>query len=418
MGEWQGTVENVAVSVGNTLGVSSGTNLNAPSLNTSLSTNLKTNLSINAAVWKDRRVFITGHTGFKGGWLSLWLSSLGANVTGYALKPDTEPNFFNIAKIGECTNSIIADIRDYPSLLAAVKQAQPEVIFHLAAQPLVRRSYADPRETYETNVMGTVNILETARHTPSVRAVVVVTSDKCYDNKETPTGYIETDPMGGHDPYSNSKGCAELVTSAFRKSYFSGDSTRVPANAVLVASARAGNVIGGGDWSEDRLIPDLLRAFAKNEAAIIRNPNAIRPWQHVMEPLSGYIMLAERQLNQDRSCASAWNFGPSEAEAIPVAQIADQLCKLWGHAATWKKDNASVGATATPTSAPPQEAQLLSLNSSKARSQIGWQTILPLNTALGLVVDWQNAYLRGQDMQAVTLVQIKDYAGTFAAKSA
>ncbi len=414
MGQRRGAVENLAVSVGHTLVASSNTNLNAPNPNTSFGTNL----SINAAAWKGRRVFITGHTGFKGGWLSLWLSSLGANVTGYALKPDTEPNFFSVAKIGERTNSVIADILDYPTLLSAMQKGQPAVIFHLAAQPLVRRSYADPRETYETNVMGTVNVLEAARHIPSVHAVVIVTSDKCYDNKASPgpstaasAAFIETDPMGGHDPYSNSKGCAELVTSAFRDSYFSSDS----ANAkVLVASARAGNVIGGGDWSEDRLIPDLLRAFTRKEAAIVRNPNAIRPWQHVMEPLSGYIMLAERLLNQDRPCAGAWNFGPSDTESIPVAKIANQLCALWGNTATWTQDNASAlaeaaGAIAT-TAAQPHEAHFLALNSGKARAQLGWQAVLPLNAALALVVDWQSAFLRGADMRGVTVGQIAAYS--------
>ncbi len=434
MGQRRGTLENLAVSVVDNLSASSNTTLNAPSPNNSLgtnlstspstkprtnpSTNLSTDLGINAAAWKGRRVFITGHTGFKGGWLSLWLSSLGANVTGYALKPDTEPNFFSVAKIGEHTKSIIADIRDYPTLLSAMQKAQPEVIFHLAAQALVRRSYADPRETYETNVMGTVNVLEAARHIPSVHAVVIVTSDKCYDNKESPgssnaasAAFIETDPMGGHDPYSNSKGCAELVTSAFRDSYFSSDS----ANAkVLVASARAGNVIGGGDWSEDRLIPDLLRAFTNNKAAVVRNPNAIRPWQHVMEPLSGYIMLAERLLNQDRRCGSAWNFGPSDTESIPVAKIADQLCALWGNSATWTQDSASASGEATGTTATtaeqPHEAHFLALNSGKARSQLGWQAVLPLNATLQLVVDWQNAFLRGEDLRGATLGQIDTYS--------
>jgi len=362
-------------------------------------------VGLDLGAWRGRRVFITGHTGFKGGWLSLWLSSLGAHVTGYALAPNTEPNFFTLAKLSADTGSTIDgiqnDIRDYPRLLSAVQQAQPEVIFHLAAQPLVRRSYADPRETYETNVMGTVNLLEAARHTPSVRAVVIVTSDKCYENRHTHTGYVEDDAMGGHDPYSNSKGCAELVTSAFRKSYFSAapSKTLVSATSTLIASARAGNVIGGGDFSDDRLIPDLLRAFSKHQPATIRYPQAVRPWQHVLEPICGYIMLAERLLKAEQSFASAWNFGPADTDSVTVAQIADKLCSLWGHPASWQQDGNQHA----------HEASVLRLNSAKARTQLAWQAIFPLQAALVLTVDWHNAYLRGDDMRALSLQQINDY---------
>ena len=363
--------------------------------------NMGVSLSLSASIWHGRRVFITGHTGFKGGWLSLWLSSLGAKITGYALAANTEPNYFTAANIGECINSVIADIRDYTCLLEAMRQAQPEIIFHLAAQPLVRRAYRDPRETYETNVMGTVNVLEAARHTPGVHGVVIVTSDKCYENREVNSGYAESDPMGGHDPYSSSKGCAELVTSAFRHSYFSSNAAEV-----LIASARAGNVIGGGDWSEDRLIPDLLRAFSKNAVALIRNPRAIRPWQHVMEPLCGYIMLAERLLQNDHQFASAWNFGPANTNSVPVAQIADQFCKLWGQQAAWQQD----------ANEHPHETHLLALNSDKVRSQLGWQAILPLNAALALIVDWHTAFARGDDMRTVSLGQIQNYSELATAK--
>ena len=379
-------------------------------------------MALDPSAWRGRRVFITGHTGFKGGWLSLWLSSLGAHVTGYALAPNTEPNFFTLAKLSADTGSTIDgiqnDIRDYPRLLNAVQQVQPEVIFHLAAQPLVRRSYANPRETYETNVMGTVNLLEAARHTSSVRAVVVVTSDKCYENHETHTGYVEDDPMGGHDPYSNSKGCAELVTSAFRKSYFSSGASETFGGSIhtLIASARAGNVIGGGDFSEDRLVPDLLRAFSQNKPALIRHPHAVRPWQHVLEPLCGYIMLAERLLKAERSYAGAWNFGPADIDSVSVGQMADTLCSQWGQQASWlsQQDGGGGGGGGGDSNQPLHEAKLLKLNSAKARTQLAWQAILPPEAALVLIVDWHNAHLRGDDMRAFSLQQITDYTAAIA----
>ena len=276
---------------------------------------------IDADFWRGRRVFLTGHTGFKGGWLALWLQRLGADVTGYALDPPTTPSLFAVARVGAGMRSIINDIRDAETLAQAMREAQPEIVIHMAAQPLVRYSYQAPVETYATNVMGTVHLLEAVRQTDSVRAVVNVTSDKCYENREWVWGYRENEPMGGYDPYSNSKGCAELVTAAYRNSYF--NPAQYSQHGVALASARAGNVIGGGDWAEDRLIPDILRAIAAGEAVNIRSPHAIRPWQHVLEPLSGYLLLAQRLIEDGPAHAEGWNFGPSEEDARPVQWIVE-----------------------------------------------------------------------------------------------
>ena len=289
-------------------------------------------MSPSSAFWHDRRVLVTGHTGFKGAWLSLWLSRLGARVTGLALAPETSPSLFTLAGLAERVDSRLGDIRSRAIVDAVVAESRPEVVFHLAAQALVRRSYADPVATYETNVMGTAHVLEAARRADGLRAVVVVTSDKCYENREWWWPYREDDALGGYDPYSSSKGCAELVTAAWRRSYFGG-----PASPAGVASARAGNVIGGGDWAEDRLVPDCMRAFGTSTPVVIRRPAAVRPWQHVLEPLAGYLLLAER-LAEGPGFAEAWNFGPSVDDARPVSWVVDRLVRFWGGDARWAHD--------------------------------------------------------------------------------
>ncbi len=350
---------------------------------------------VDPVFWKDKKVFLTGHTGFKGGWLSLWLGSMGAKVTGYALAPNTTPNLFDVLDIDSLIEkSHIADIRDLAALQKAMSSAKPDVLIHMAAQPLVRYSYANPVETYATNVMGAVHVLESARSIDSVRATVVVTTDKCYENKEWVWGYRENEPMGGYDPYSNSKGCAELVTSAYRQSYFSE-----PNSINKVASARAGNVIGGGDWSEDRLIPDAIKAFEANKPLMIRNPLATRPWQHVLEPLSGYLILAQALYEQGSPFASGWNFGPRDEDNRAVQEVADLLISGWGDAARWEKEGAKQ----------PHEANLLKLDCSKARTQLGWIPKWKLETALQKIVKWQKAYQTKENMQELSLAQINDY---------
>lgn len=347
--------------------------------------------------WSGKRVFLTGHTGFKGSWLCLWLQSLGAEVTGYALEPPTNPSLFEVARVGEGMRSIIADIRDLPTLQQALREAQPEIVIHLAAQPLVRYSYQNPVETYATNVMGAVHLLEAVRHTPSVRAVVNVTSDKCYENREWVWGYREHEPMGGYDPYSSSKGCAELVTAAWRRSFFPpADYAR---HGVALASARAGNVIGGGDWAADRLVPDLIAAFAAGRPAVIRNPPAIRPWQHVLEPLSGYLRLAEKLYYEGAAFAEGWNFGPDEADAQPVVWIANRLVELWGEGACWQPDGGHH----------PHEAHDLKLDCAKAKARLGWMPRWPLIVALRRIVAWQRALQAGEDMRAWSLAELADY---------
>lgn len=356
--------------------------------------------------WKGRRVFLTGHTGFKGGWLALWLSELGADVRGYSLDPSTEPNLFSVCRIGERVEDVRGDIRDAAALGAAMQDFRPEVVFHLAAQPLVRLSYKDPIETYETNVIGTAKVLNAVRSTSSVRAVVSVTTDKCYENKEWVWPYRETDPLGGYDPYSSSKACAEIVSAAFRQSYFPVD--RIAEHRVAVATARAGNVIGGGDWSTDRLIPDLVRGFLSGEPVRIRRPQSIRPWQHVLEPLHGYIRLAEELLNEPAKAASfatAYNFGPNEADAQPVSWIAERMAAAWGDGATWVIED----------DGGPHEAGYLRLDASRARHDLGWTPRLDLATALEWLVEWYRAWqddastVARADMQALTLAQIRDY---------
>ena len=346
--------------------------------------------------WRGRRVFLTGHTGFKGGWLSLWLAKMGARVRGYALDPSTEPSFFQVAKVGTVVEDVRGDLSDRERLEAAFADCAPEVVFHLAAQPLVRRSYADPLGTYTTNVMGTAHVLEAVRKSPSVRAVVSATTDKCYENKEWVWPYRENDPLGGHDPYSSSKACAELVCASYRSSFFPVE--RLSQHRVAVATARAGNVIGGGDWSEDRLVPDLIRGFVKKKPVSIRRPNAIRPWQHVLEPLHGYIQLAEKLLEQEGQFASAFNFGPS-GDAWPVERIATKMADAWGDGAAWiRDDEPSV-----------HEAGYLRLDSSKARTLLNWQTPLGIEAAVDWTLDWYRAWHEGQEMHPITLAQIDSY---------
>jgi len=352
---------------------------------------------LNREFWKGRRVFLTGHTGFKGSWLSLWLDALGADVTGFALDPPTQPNLFELAGTGSGLRSIRGDIRDFQSLKSAVAEARPQVVLHLAAQSVVRRGYQDPIETYSSNVMGTVHLLEAVRQLNHPCAIVNVTSDKCYVNREWVWGYRENEPMGGRDPYSNSKGCAELVTTAFQESFFPAASFLK--HGVGLASARAGNAIGGGDWTSDQLIPDILRAFLAGKPCLIRNPLAIRPWQFVLEPLRGYLMLAERLAEDPARFGSGWNFGPVDTDAKPVSWIADELARSWGDGASWVQDSLSH----------PREARFLKLDASKAKAGLDWQPVLPLEQALGWIVEWYRAFEQKRDLRATTLAQIECY---------
>lgn len=355
---------------------------------------------VNPAFWNGKRVLLTGHTGFKGSWLSLWLQSAGAQVAGYALAPPTNPSLFEVAEIGKDMASIIGDIRDLEHLRKAFAEHRPEIVIHMAAQPLVRYSYIEPVETYSTNVMGTVNLLEAVRSTPSVRVVVNVTSDKCYENREWVWGYRENEAMGGYDPYSNSKGCAELVTAAYRSSYFHPD--KYTTHGVAIASARAGNVIGGGDWADDRLIPDILRAITDGHPVTIRNPHAIRPWQHVLEPLSGYLVLAQKLYEEGASYAQGWNFGPNDEDAKPVQWIVEKLTQAWGEGASWTLDGGEH----------PHEAHYLKLDCSKAKARLVWQPRWHLEDALTAIIDWHRAYQHEEDMRAISLRQIQLYANS------
>lgn len=347
---------------------------------------------MNRSFWRGKRVFLTGHTGFKGGWLALWLADMGVEVHGYALPPPTEPNLFGVASLqGRLASSTIADIRDVAALTRAIRVAQPDIVFHLAAQPLVRHSYVEPVETYAVNVMGTVNLLEAARQTPSVKAVVNVTTDKCYENREWVWPYRENEAMGGFDPYSSSKACSELVSAAYRRSFLE------PAG-IHLASGRAGNVIGGGDWALDRLVPDFLRALDAGQTLTIRSPQATRPWQHVLEPLSGYLMLTEKLFTEGQGFAEAWNFGPEEADARPVQWIVEYLCSQVPDAA-WQCDD----------SPQPHEANTLKLDSSKAKAQLGWRPRWNLQTALGMTLAWHQDWKQGSDMAAVSRQQIHEF---------
>lgn len=354
---------------------------------------------MNREFWKGRRVFITGHTGFKGSWLCLWLQEAGAVVTGYALPPPTTPSLFEVAGVAAGMESIIGDLRDYEAVRAAMLAAKPEVVIHMAAQSLVRHSYAHPLETYAVNVLGTAHVLEAARSVSGLRAIVNVTSDKCYENREWIWGYRENEPLGGYDPYSSSKGCAELVTAAYRQSYFSAE--RHPQHGVALASVRAGNVIGGGDWAADRLIPDIVRAIEKDEEVVIRSPRAIRPWQHVLEPLSGYMLVAERLATTGVSYAEAWNFGPNDDDARPVEWIVRAVTQRWGGNARYRIDEAAANL---------HEAHYLKLDCAKVKSRLGWQPRWSLSDALDRIIDWHKAMAQGSRMRDVTLGQIRVFA--------
>jgi CDP-glucose 4,6-dehydratase len=353
---------------------------------------------IEPSFWSGKRVFVTGHTGFKGGWLCLWLHSLGAKVYGYSLLPDAVPNLYKAVDVDSLVcESVIANVCDQVALMAAFQNASPEIVIHMAAQPLVRQSYRDPVETYLTNVMGTVHLLEAIKSTEAVKAAVIVTTDKCYENKEWLWGYRENEPMGGHDPYSSSKGCAELVTSAYIRSYFSGNESRSS-----IATARAGNVIGGGDWSSDRLIPDAIRAFEKKQALKIRSPKAIRPWQHVLEPLSGYLLLAQKLYQEGVEFSGAWNFGPKTEDACSVKEVVSKFIEQYSPSDRWCQDAESG----------PHEAHYLRLDSTKATEFLGWRPRWSLEYTIISVAAWYRAHKEGEDMRIFSLDQIKKYQNT------
>lgn len=359
---------------------------------------------IDKGFWKNKKVFITGHTGFKGAWLCLWLQSLGAKITGYALEPPTSPSLYKMCALDKQVNSIRGDIRDGESLCKALKSAEPEIIFHMAAQPLVRESYQNPVETFETNVMGTVNLLEATRkltlHTKNPIAVLNITTDKCYENNEWEWGYREIDPLGGYDPYSSSKACSELVTQAFRRSFFNPKS--YTNHGVAIATARAGNVIGGGDFAKDRLVPDCMKSLLANEEIIIRNPHAIRPWQHVLEPLSGYLLLAQKLYLEGPDYADSWNFGPQESDAKSVEHIVQSICNKWGNGASYQLENKLSN----------HEATYLKLDCSKARQRLKWIPRWNLESGLDKTIEWTKAYQSNKDITNVCLHQILDFCNT------
>lgn len=347
---------------------------------------------VNRDFWKGKKVFLTGHSGFKGSWLSLWLQSMDCDLKGYSLKPNTKPSLYELASVGEDMETQFGDIRDLDNLSDSMNRFQPEIIIHLAAQPLVRESYQNPIETYGTNVMGTVNILEASRYCKSLKAILVITTDKCYENKEWDWGYREYEPMGGYDPYSSSKGCAELIVASYRRSFFNK-------LGISVATARAGNVIGGGDWSTDRLVPDILKAFSESESVRIRNPKAIRPWQHVLECLSGYLILCEHLYSYGDKYAQAWNFGPNDTECVSVESIINKISEYWGEDTSWDIDSSSQ----------PHEANFLKLDCSKAKNKLNWAPRWNLDEALKSIVEWQKAYLSSEDLKVKTLNEIKKF---------
>ncbi len=352
---------------------------------------------LHAKFWRGKRVFLTGHTGFKGSWLAIWLNAMGAKVMGYALKPPTEPSIFKLCQVDKITKTIIADIRDGKKLEKSILKFKPEIIIHMAAQPLVRESYKNPHETYETNIMGTVNLFEAARKCKAVKAIVNVTTDKCYENKEHLRGYKESEPLGGYDPYSSSKACSEIVTSAYRNSFFNFKEYKK--HGVALASARAGNVIGGGDWADDRLIPDIIRAISKGKKVLIRNPKAIRPWQHVLEPLSGYLSLAEKLYKNGNKYACAWNFGPKDTDAKPVEWIVKRMCAKWGNNAVYTIDKGRH----------PHEAHYLKLNCSKAKTEMNWIPRWNLAKAIDKTIEWTLAYKKKENLHKMCLKQINEY---------
>lgn len=344
--------------------------------------------------WKGRRVFLTGHTGFKGGWLALWLAHRGAVVRGYALDPPTSPNLFTAASVASVIEDTRGDTRDYAQVESSMVEFAPEVVFHLAAQPILRRSYTEPLRTYSTNVMGTAHVLEAVRKTASVRAVVCITSDKCYENREWVWPYRETDALGGFDPYSSSKACAEMVCAAYRSSFF--PLSRLEEHHVALATARAGNVVGGGDWSQDRLIPDLIRGFQAGQPVLIRRPTAVRPWQHVLEPLNAYLQIADKLLAAPTKFSSSFNIGPNDEDAWSVERIATRLVEIWGEGASWIRDSVPEA----------HEDTSLRLDSSKARIQLGWQPRLRMDATLEWTVNWYREWQHGADMKQQTLDQI------------
>ncbi len=353
--------------------------------------------------WRDKKVFITGHTGFKGGWLSLWLNDLGANVTGFSLPPSTSPSFFDVCSVNNSAKSIIGDVRDYIRLKKSIQDESPDIVFHMAAQALVLDSYKDPIETYETNLMGTVNILNALRETPSVKAFVNITSDKCYENIEKYSGYTEEDRMGGFDPYSSSKGCAELITAAYRASFF--NSSLYLDHGVGIATARSGNVIGGGDWSSNRLIPDIFEAILSKKAITIRNPSSTRPWQHVLEPLSGYLNLAEKLFLEGVDFSESWNFGPSTNDVQTVQDVATKFISQWGSNTQINLEN---------NSSQPHEATLLTLDCSKAADKLHWTPKMNTKDAIKITCDWYKMFNEGKsDMKLFSLDQIKSYQSVF-----
>lgn len=355
------------------------------------------NLGVDSCFWRSKRVFVTGHTGFKGSWLCLWLQQLGADVVGYALAPPTIPSLFETARVGAAMCSIIGDVRDFDKFVGALRAHRPEIVIHMAAQPLVRRSYEEPVETYSTNLMGTVNLLEAVRYTDSVRAVVNVTSDKCYENREWMWGYRESDRMGGFDPYSNSKACAELITDSYRNSFFNtADFSR---HGVAVASARAGNVIGGGDWAQDRLIPDIVRSLSAGKPVAIRNPAGIRPWQHVLEPLGGYLQLAQALHIYGPEFSGPWNFAPDDGDTRSVRWIVERFSSQWGSAAGWEEQ----------VCGHLHETNVLKLDSSKARGLLGWKPRWRLSQAIDRIVEWHKGFLCEADMHALSHSHIRAY---------
>jgi CDP-glucose 4,6-dehydratase len=343
--------------------------------------------------WKNKKVLITGHTGFKGSWLAFWLNSLGAEVCGYSLSPETNPNLFENLKLANLIDSEIGDIRNLQNFSKTIERFQPEIVFHLAAQPLVRRSYREPVDTYTTNVIGTINILEAIRSVDSVKAAVMITTDKVYENEERNSGYSENDRLGGFDPYSNSKACAELAISSYRNSFFSKGNC-------LIATARAGNVIGGGDWSEDRLLPDVFRSLIFGNELLIRNPNSVRPWQHVLEPLKGYMLLAEKLFEGKKEFASAWNFGPEDEDAKPVGFILDEIKEIWAGKVNWEVADGEH----------PHETNLLKLDIGKAKTELNWKPRLSLKNALKFTSDWYKSFSKNDDLKEITLKQIEFYS--------
>lgn len=351
---------------------------------------------INKNFWNNKKVFLTGHTGFKGSWLAMWLKSMGVNLKGYSLSPEDKINLFEKASIENNMISEIGDIRDYNRLYNSIIDFKPEILIHMAAQPIVRKSYEDPIDTYSTNVMGTINILESARACPSLKSIVIVTSDKCYENKETQNPYKENEPMGGHDPYSSSKGCCELLINSYRRSFFNDN------NSSGLASVRAGNVVGGGDWSKDRLIPDILKSFKKNESVIIRNPSAIRPWQHVLDCLSGYLVLTEKLYFNNEKFSGAWNFGPNINDCKPVEWIVEKMISVSGKNIDWVLDKKSN----------PHEANTLILDNNKSKKFLKWKPKWNIEESITKIIEWHKKNLNDENINEMCLSQINDYINT------